>query len=164
MSGTDLASLYRAHGPAIYARCRSVLGDDSEAEDATQEAFMRLAKYLQRLEETGRSQEALPLIYRIATNYCLNEVRNRKHRPGTTDVLPERAGDDLDRLLADRQWVRAVMRHVPEKTRAPAWLHYVDGLTQSEVADVLGVSVRTIVHRVAQFLESARRYTQREAR
>src|SRR5437762_3845020 len=68
-----LTGLYRMYGPIIYARCMRLLGDRAAAEDATQETFIRVHRHLHKAPD-----EALGWIYRIATNYCLNEIRNRK--------------------------------------------------------------------------------------
>jgi len=57
------------------------------------------------------------------------------------DVSPARARD-----LAER-----VIRRSPESVRVVAWLHYVDGIDQGEVARVLGLSRRTVASRVAEF-------------
>ena len=157
MSAGDLASLYRSYGPMIYSRCRRLLDDDAAAEDATQETFMRVQRHLQRAPD---SREALVWIYRIATNYCLNEIRNRQLRPVPVDVLPERGTDDVD-LLGRRDLAARLIEHAPEKLRAPAYLHYVDGLDQSEVARVLGISRRTVVYRLSAFAENARKFAQK---
>src|SRR4051794_9093948 len=99
MDDRRLSELYRQYGGMIYARCRRFLGDDAAAEDATQETFLRAAVHLDRA--TG-VREAMAFIHRVATNYCLNELRNRKRRAEPRDELPELAGDHVDQLLADR--------------------------------------------------------------
>jgi RNA polymerase sigma-70 factor (ECF subfamily) len=162
VAGADdrLTSLYRMYGPVIYARCVRLLGDRAAAEDATQETFIRVQRHLAKAPDTN---EALAWIYRIATNYCLNEIRDRKLRPLADADPPELAGDNLDALLADRDLVARIVRRSPEETRTAAWLHFVDGLDQSEVARVLGVSRRTVVNRLAEFGQNARKFVHRSA-
>ena len=155
-----LTALYRAYGPVIYARCTRLLGDRAAAEDAIQETFLRVHRHLDKAPD---SREALTWVYRIATNYCLNELRDRKHRPHAEAELPELVGDRLDDVLADRDLVAKLVRRSPEQTRSAAWLHYVDGLDQGEVARVLGVSRRTIVNRLGEFCENARKFIARSA-
>ncbi|HYO69960.1 MAG TPA: sigma factor-like helix-turn-helix DNA-binding protein, partial [Archangium sp.] len=46
---------------------------------------------------------------------------------------------------------------VPEKVHAVAWLHYMEGLDQTEVARVLGISRRTVVYRLAELAQAAER-------
>ncbi|HVK84464.1 MAG TPA: sigma-70 family RNA polymerase sigma factor [Kofleriaceae bacterium] len=153
-----LTELYRAYGPLIYARCRRLLGDSAAAEDATQETFMRVHRHLDKADQ----REALAWIYRIATNYCLNEIRNRKRRPDLRDQVPELpAGADVTQLFADRDLAERIVERAPEKLRVVAWLHYVDGLDQGEVARVLDISRRTVVNRLAEFAANARKFAQR---
>jgi len=161
MTDDKLTGLYKTYGPVIYARCRRLLGDDGAAEDATQETFMRVQRHLDRAPD---SREALLWIYRIATNYCLNELRDRKRRPDLFEVLPEpAAAAGVEALLADRDLAARLIARSPEKTRMAAWLHYVDGLDQGEVGDVLGVSRRTVVNRLAEFTKNALKFARRTA-
>ena len=77
MNDDRLTALYRSYGPAIYWRCLRLLRDRAAAEDATQETFMRVLRHLDRAPD---ADEAIRWIWRIATNYCLNELRNSKRR------------------------------------------------------------------------------------
>jgi RNA polymerase sigma-70 factor (ECF subfamily) len=158
MNDDRLTALYRQYGAVIYARCVRLLDDRVAAEDATQETFMRVYRHLDKVPD---SREALFWIYRVATNYCLNEIRNRKHRPQVHAEVPEIAGDSLEQILADRDLVQRLVRRSPEKLRAPAWLHHVDGLDQGEVARVLGASRRSIVNRLNEFADNARKFIRR---
>src|SRR6266852_2750752 len=144
MAPDPLADLYRAYGPTIYTRCRRLLGDEAAAEDAVQETFMRVQRHLERAPD---SREALAWIYRIATNYCLNELRNAKTRAEPVEELPEVPSGYTEELLLDRDLAARLIHRAPEKLRAVAWLHYVDGMAQEEVARVLGTSRRTVLYR-----------------
>ena len=152
-----LSTLYRTYGPIIYARCMRLLGDASAAEDATQETFMRVQRHLEKAPP-----EALGWIYRIATNYCLNELRDRKRRAEPTAEL-EVASGDLAAVLGDRDLVARIIRRSPEELRVVAWLHHVDGFDQAEVADTLGISRRTVVNHLGEFARNARKYIVRVA-
>lgn len=154
-----LTSLYREYGPVIYWRCLKILRDEAAAEDATQETFVRVHRHLDRAPDAA---EAGRWILRIATNYCLNEVRDRARGPEHRDVLPEIAADlPLEQVLADRDLVRRVIGRVPEKLRAVAWAHHVDGLDHVEAGRLLGNSRRTVSNRLADFNERARKIVQR---
>jgi RNA polymerase sigma-70 factor (ECF subfamily) len=136
-----------------------LLGDEAAAEDATQETFLRVHRHLHRVAD---GDEALRWIYRIATNYCLNEIRNRKRRPAPVEMLPERApalgGEER---IADRDLVARLLDGMPTKLRSPAWLYHVDGFEQDEVASILGISRRTVATRLALFLEKTRKFLAR---
>jgi RNA polymerase sigma-70 factor (ECF subfamily) len=158
MANDLLTRLYREYGPYIYARCVRLLGDRCSAEDATQETFMRVHRHLHRAPDHG---EALAWIYRIATNYCLNEIRDRKLRPRAEPDTLELFDDNLEAVLANRDVVARIVRRSPAKLRVPAWLHHVDGLDQGEVARVLGISRRTVLNRLAEFADGARKFIAR---
>jgi RNA polymerase sigma-70 factor (ECF subfamily) len=162
MSEERLTALYRTYGPCIYARCLRILRDAAAAEDATQETFVRVHRHLDKAPD---SDQALRWIYRIATNYCLNELRRRKSMPEPREVLPEHATHvaSVEQLLADRDLVARMIARAPEKVRVVVWLHHVDGLDQGEVAEVLGVSRRTVVNRLADFAALAERLVRKTA-
>jgi len=159
-----LTQLYKKYGPLIYARCRRLLPVGSAAEDAAQETFVRVWRHLER---APNEEEALAWIWRIATNLCLNEIRDGRLRPGLVADIQEIVVDipshiDEERL-ADRDLVRRLVARAPEATRAVAWLYHVDGLEQDEVALMLGISRRTVVNRLNTFVRNARKFFSRSA-
>src|SRR5579871_1598783 len=145
MTDERLAELYRRYGALIFSRCRRLLHEDAAAEDATQETFIRVARHLDR---APGADEAIRWIYRIATNYCLNELRNRNRRAELRETLPGSAGRPIEEWLADRDLAARLVERAPEKLRAVACLHHVDGMDQGEVARVLGISRRTVLTRL----------------
>jgi RNA polymerase sigma-70 factor (ECF subfamily) len=159
MTADRLAQLYRQYGPAIYARCQRLLGDGAAAEDATQETFMRVQRHLDKAPD---AQAGLTWIYRVATNYCLNQLRDARLRPEPVAELPDVPGRSLEEALADRDFAVRLLSRMPEKLSAVVWLHLVDGLDQGEVARVLELSRRTVVSRLAEFHERVERF-QRKA-
>lgn len=158
MSEDRLTELYRKYGPVIYARCRNLLRDDALAEDATQETFMRVYRHLDKAPD---SDQALAWIYRVATNYCLNALRNQKRAPEPVAELPERGGGDMQQLLADKDLARRLIDRAPEKLKAVAYLHLVDGMEQVEVARVLDISRRTVINRLNEFEKNAHKFAKR---
>ncbi len=153
-----LTQLYRDYGASIYWRCMRILNDAGAAEDATQETFLRVHRHLERAPD---GDEAIRWIWRIATNYCLNELRNSKRRAAPMAELPEKAFQLSD--LADRDLARRVLARAPEEQAVIAWLHLVDGLEQEEVARIMDVSRRTVVNKLAEFAANARKYLARAA-
>ncbi len=150
-----LTALYRDYGPVIYWRCLKLLRDEAAAEDMTQETFLRVHRHLDKAPD---AEEALRWIWRIATNRCLNEVRNRKRRPDLHEELPEVPVDcPLEQVLADRDLAQKIIERVDEKLRVVAWVHHVDGLEHVEAARLLGISRRTVANRLAAFHAQARK-------
>ena len=67
----------------------------------------------------------------------------------------------VEDLLADRALCATLIARAPEKLRVVAWLYFVDGLDQIEVAEVLGISRRTVFNRLAEFTLNARKFLRR---
>lgn len=161
MAEDRFTELYVRYGPSIYARCKRLLNEQAAAEDAAQETFLRVYRHL---ESAPSADEALRWIYRIATNYCLNELRGRRREPlPLADALevPDKGGGEEP--IADRDLARKLAAHAPPNLSVAAWLYHVDGLDQSEVARVLGVSRRTVVNHLAAFKQHVRKFASRTA-
>jgi RNA polymerase sigma-70 factor (ECF subfamily) len=143
----DLKQLYAEHGPGIRSHCARLLGDSASAEDATHEVFLRVRRYAGKLPD---SSEMRPWLFRIATNHCLNELRSRGVRARTPPQLVGMTTANLEDSMAARNDARRFLERLPPRARAIAWLTYVDGMLQQEVAETLGVSRRTVVNYLNQ--------------
>jgi RNA polymerase sigma-70 factor (ECF subfamily) len=154
------AELFQQYGPAVYRRCRRLLGDGEAAHDATQEVFVQLVRNMPRLEDR---ETVLPWVYRVATNHCLN-LRRARQRQGLSEavdleVLPSPAST----AYPDRQLAAAVLSRFDPTTQAIAIAVLVDGMEQQEAAASLGVSTRTVSRKLERFLVNARKYLARSA-
>ena len=143
----DLEQVYAEHGRALLTHCVRILGDWASAEDATQEVFLRVRRCVGRLPEAS---EMRPWLFRIATNHCLNELRSRGVRARTPPQIVGMTTANLEDTMAARNDARRFLERLPPRARAIAWLTYVDGMLQQEVAETLGVSRRTVVNYLSQ--------------
>ena len=147
VNDVDVEALSRRYGPMVLRRCRRLLGAEDEALDACQDVFLRIVQHRTRMDVRYPSS----LLYRIATNVCLNRLRGRRNEPATRDetVLYEiaRAGEPGGVSEARLLLGRLFGRH-PESSRTIAVLHYVDGLTLEEVAEETGMSVSGVRKRL----------------
>lgn len=142
----DVEATYRRYGPMVLRRCRTLLKNEEAAVDAMQDTFVRLLRYQDRLDDKGLSS----LLYRMATNVCLNRIRSKKRRPEDADdelitriaTAPE-SGRGVARLMLLR-----IFRDEQESTRAMAVMHLLDGMTLKEVADETGMSVSGVRKRL----------------
>ncbi|HYV66653.1 MAG TPA: sigma-70 family RNA polymerase sigma factor [Myxococcales bacterium] len=150
-----MAELYKTYGPAIYRRCLRLLGDKEAARDATQEVFGKLMRDAAKLESRDT---ALPWIYRVATNYCLNVRRNAGRRG--EEALPEieMAASETADAVPERELVKRVLSRFDAKTQAVAVGVFVDGMEHEEVAQALGISRRTVARKLERFVGNARKY------
>jgi RNA polymerase sigma-70 factor (ECF subfamily) len=158
----DVGDWCRRYGPMVLRRCRRLLGREAEALDACQDVFLRVLERRERLHGEYPSS----LLYRIATTVCLNRLRDRSRRPeGHAADGPDGAEDLLLRLACAREpggesdarllLLRLFGRH-PASSRTMAVLHYVDGLTLEEVAEVTRLSVSGVRKRLRRLRESLR--------
>ena len=158
MGGDRIAELYRTWGPAIYRRCLRLLRDQEAARDATQEVFRKALSSPGKLADPDT---ALPFIYRVATNHCLNERRNAGRR-GETELMDLDVASDHP-AFPQRRLVQRVLSRFDAKTQSIAVGVLVDGMEHEEVADALGISRKTVSRKLARFLENARKYLERSA-
>jgi RNA polymerase sigma-70 factor (ECF subfamily) len=153
------AELYKEFGPVVYRRCLRLLKDQEAARDATQEVFMKLVRDMAKLEDR---ETVLPWIYRVATNYCLNQRRNssRRGEDYSEPDLEIASGTPTD-VYPDRALAQSVLSRFDAATQAVAVGVIVDGMEHEEVAAALGVSRRTVARKLERFLENARKYVDR---
>jgi RNA polymerase sigma-70 factor (ECF subfamily) len=157
----DVENLYRTHGPMVLRRCRAMLKQEENARDAMHDVFVQLLRHQDRLEE----QAASSLLYRVATNVCLNRIRATGRRPESPDddlVLRIARTEDPTRRWAASATLGRLFGTEPVSSRVIAVLHLHDGLTLEEVATEVGMSVSGVRKRLRklrgqlQELEAAR--------
>ena len=139
----------------VYNFCRSLLRDASEVDDACQEVFLTVSR---RRDELPAVRRCTPWLFKIALLTCLHIRRQRDRMPGplagadTEDAV--RSCPPLDRAEETSRIQEAATR-LPERYRAVLALHYQQGLTHEEIAEVLGVSrgaLRVLLHRAVMRL------------
>ena len=153
-------SLYRTSRDDVYAYVMTLLRDRAAAEDVTAIAFERA--YRRRRTFDRRRGEERAWLFGIARNAALDELR-RRSRLATLSVDPEdlsesaAAGDDDDVVLR-RTAVRTALEAMSARDRELIALKFHAGLTNAELAKLLGVSesnAGTMLHRTVQKLRKA---------
>ena len=143
----DVDILYRRYGPMVMRRCRQLLRDEDQALDATQDVFVRLLTRRDRL----RDDAPCSLLYRMATNLCLNRIRDDRRRKTTANsTLLEQIAcwEDTEGQIEARVVLAKLFGRQRESTRTMAVLYYVDGMTLEEVAREVGMSVSGVRKRL----------------
>jgi RNA polymerase sigma-70 factor (ECF subfamily) len=143
----------RRHYDRIHAVCRRIAGGSRDADDACQEALIKIVRNLPRFD--GRSSFGT-WAYRIATNASLDELRKRERRPKldqrdepTFDRPDDRAGQRIDHV-GDRLVLDAALAELPEDWRTAVVLRDVAHLDYSEIAEALDVPVGTVKSRISR--------------
>ncbi len=158
----DVKDLYTRYGPLVLRRCRTLLRQEEEAVDAMQDVFVRVLVHQNRLDERGCSS----LLYRIATNVCLNRLRSRRRRPEDPqgEVLYQIALCASDEGAVEaRSLLDRLLSREPESSAVIAVLHLHDGLTLEQVAAEVGLSVSGVRKRLRRLQESLAELQAKEA-
>jgi RNA polymerase sigma-70 factor, ECF subfamily len=136
----------------VLRRCRHLLRDAAQAQDAMQDVFVALLRHQDRLQD----ESPAALLLRVATNVCLNRLRTRRRHPEDADDerLLEIAGTGANasegRSLARDLLARLFRADDPlaASTQTIAVMHLIDGLTLEEVAREAGLSVSGVRKRL----------------
>ncbi|MDY0062470.1 MAG: sigma-70 family RNA polymerase sigma factor [Myxococcota bacterium] len=152
----DVEEIYRRYGPMVLRRCRRLLHDEEAAVDALHDVFVQVLRHEQLLDLAQPSS----LLYRIATNVCLNRLRARRRRPEHPDdelLLRIASLEEPEERLIARRVLQRLFGTQRESTRTLAVLHLLDGLTLEEVAAQSGLSVSGVRKRLRRLHEDLAR-------
>ena len=148
-----LAALVSQYAGTLYRVAYSVLRNPSDAEDAVQEAFLRVLRHRETLNEV-RDQRVW--LIRIVWNIVLDRKRRAKTRPETDDVselarvLPAAGLSAEERAAAAQHHARvlACVERLPAKERQVLMLSAFEELTSVEIASVLGITESSVRSRL----------------
>jgi RNA polymerase sigma-70 factor (ECF subfamily) len=148
-----LAALVSQYSGTLYRVAYSVLRNAADAEDAVQEAFMRVLRHRDTLHEV-RDQRVW--LIRIVWNVVLDRKRRAKSRPETDDVselarvLPAGGLSAEERAAAAQHHahVLACVEQLPAKERQVLMLSAFEELTSVEIASVVGITESSVRSRL----------------
>lgn len=150
--------LLRRHYGRVHAICSRIAGGTRDADDATQEAMIRVVRNLDRFD--GRAAFGT-WVHRIATNTALDELRKRKRRPqlhvAAEDDDLRASNEPVDRLahrqidsVADRINIDEALAGLPEEFKAAVVMRDVGDLDYAEIAAALDLPLGTVKSRIAR--------------
>lgn len=147
------ANIVQSYQRPVYNLCYRMLSNQEEAEDATQETFLRAYSNLHRYDTQRRF---LNWILSIASNYCIDRLRRRRinwfsledepiaERIPTTTEAPERAAERHAEAEEMQQWIDQLSPNY----RTPIILLYWYELSYEEIAETLKLSVPAVKSRL----------------
>lgn len=152
------AQLVERHTRMIYASSYRMLGSAAAAEDAVQETFLRLWRHAGKWKPQGAKFETW--LYRIAMNYCLDQLRKTK-REAPEEAAPERAdsGDRQDQKIfaAERRFaIDEALEKLPERQKLAITLCHYQEMSNIEAAKIMDVSVEALESLLARGRRSLR--------
>jgi RNA polymerase sigma-70 factor, ECF subfamily len=155
--------LARAAFPRLDATARLIIRDRETAQDAVQEAIVRLWHDLPDLRDPDRFDAWM---YRILVNACYRELRRNRRRSMEVELNPliQRSISDGSASLADRDAIERGFRRLDPEQRAIVVLTLYLGLSIPEAADVLSVPQGTAKSRLHRALAKLRAALDADAR
>lgn len=148
-----LRLLYVRYSGNVYGYVRSIVRDDREAEDLTQQVFMKLITVIGKYQDQGVPFSGWLL--RLARNVALDHLRRRRPTPIEEVLEAERgqAGDEAHDRARD---LHAALATLPEEQRSVMIMRHVVGLTPPEIAQRMGrteSSIHGLQHRGRRALQ-----------
>ena len=148
-----LAAMVEEYAPTLYRVAFSVLRNAADAEDAVQEAFLRVLRHRDDVEEV---RDRRVWLIRIVWNIVLDRKRRVKTRPETDDVselarvLPAGGLSAEERAAAAQHHARilAMVDSLPAKEREVLVLSAFEELTSVEIAGILGITQSSVRSRL----------------
>lgn len=153
----EVVERYKA---GIYALCFSMLRSREDAEEAAQDTFVKLFRNRQQFDEE-RALE--PWLMRIAGNASRDLLRRRRSQRSVPmggdgedgedfflQSLEDKKGSAERHRAATREAVRQVIQEMSERFRQPLVLRYLNGLTNRQIAETLGISISNVKLRLAR--------------
>ena len=148
-----LAALVTEYASTLYRVAFSVLRNPADAEDAVQEAFLRVLRHRDTLSEV---RDRRVWLIRIVWNIVLDRKRRAKTRPETDDVaelarvLPSNglSAEQIATAAQHHAHVLSCVEQLPAKEREVLLLSAFDELTSVEISTVLGITESSVRSRL----------------
>jgi RNA polymerase sigma-70 factor (ECF subfamily) len=172
--------LYRRYCGRVFAVCLRIVNNDSEAEDLTQEVFLRLFRKIHTFRGEAKFSTWL---YRLSTNLALMRLRKKRHPEVSLDAALESEEEDSRPVIEpgapdlqltgaiDRMNLNKAIEQLPDGYREMFILHDVQGYEHHEIAGILGCSAGNSKSqlykarlRLRELLQDALRSSAREKR
>jgi RNA polymerase sigma-70 factor (ECF subfamily) len=145
-----LDALLRRHYDRLWGLCRRLAGNSADAEDATQEALIAVARGLHGFD--GRAAFTT-WSYRVATNACLDELRRRARRPiphASDEHAPAVDPGPRPDHVVDRLDIDDALARLPDDFRTVVVLRDLCDLEYGDIAALLDLPPGTVRSRIAR--------------
>jgi RNA polymerase sigma-70 factor (ECF subfamily) len=148
---------------AVFAYARATIGSAPDAEEVTQDVFVKVFRAAHRFDDRYSFKTWL---YTIVSNTCKNKLRSRRHKTMSLDiedsplVVVSNEADPLDAYEREVEIaaVREAIGALPPRYREVLCLRYIEGLRYAEIAETLGLSLGNVEARIFRGKEKVRRW------
>lgn len=150
--------LVKRHYEDIFSYCYRRTGNREDAEDLTQEVFLKLVKAIYKYRHTGKFRN---FIFTVAVNCCNDFIRRQKTRPEKNPddaylesaVSEEMSPSEHLAKQEDRFILYDRLSGIKEEQKEALVLYYFHGFKAREIAEITGVPLATAKSRIRQGLE-----------
>lgn len=143
MTSEELGQLYERYGYYVRRRCALILGEEQEADDALQETFERVQRYPPK-----EVRSPMAWLYAIAARVCFDRMNARRRAEPWPErlltQLRELTGGVTENPAEGRLSLSGMLLGLDRRSREIAVLHFLDGMTQDEIAERTGYSRKTV--------------------
>jgi len=153
--------LFNRHQKQVYNISFRMMGNREDASDITQEIFVRA---YQKIGKYNFKSSFATWLYRLATNFCIDELRKRKRDVNAMPLdeaiseVNSNTPEDIAILNDTERQVWDALNSLKEKERAILILKDIEGLSYNEIAEVFECSlgrVKSRIHEARQKLKTA---------
>lgn len=145
MTGKEFETYFRQLYVPLGMYALRMVDDADVAEDLVQDAFVKAWTYL---GEGRRIDSFAPFMYRTVRNVCLTYLRDRRETVGE-ECIPDADDEAIDTSFRDARIWKAI-DDLPEQCRRVFLLSKRDGLSNEEIAEELGISVKTVKNQMTK--------------
>ena len=149
--------LVERYSRSVFRLGYRMTGNEQDAEDVVQEAFLRAFKQLNRYESRSSFSTWL---YRIAANYSLDLIRARRTTDSVEDVPLTEPSAGPDRLLNSariEETVDAALNSLTQQERTAFVMRHYEGLSIEEIGGTLGINNNAAKHSVFRAVQKLRK-------
>ena len=146
LTSDDVETIIRDNYDDIFKYCFWRIREYADAEDMTQETFMKFIEYIPKYHEYGKPKA---LLYTIARNLCANWRKNKAMHltPITDEIIAKESVDETDDLLNSLDLHNQINK-LPAEQQEVLFLRYFEDLQIGEIAKILGISRFSVMYRM----------------
>ena len=155
LKGDDRAfgNLVEKYQKPVFSLCYRMLGNSRDAEDASQESFIRAYRYLKRYDP---NRSFATWLLSIAAHYCIDRTRKKRLPTISTDVIPAEIVADHNAPNPEKEFrgrekellIQNIMNELKPTDRAAVILRYWHDYSEVEIADALDLTVSAVKSRL----------------
>jgi len=151
--------IFKAHYQSVYLSALRITKDSNSAKDAAQEVFLELWKNRHKLNITSSLKAYL---CRGAVNRSLNSIKSRNHHAGqdlATIIEPNSKSSTPEQITEVNELqtkIHQEINNLPERCRQVFVLSRYEGKKYKEIADLMGISIKTVENQMLKALKVLR--------